>query len=212
MYRAAVLASLGVALAHGGAGDVDPSEPWQVRHMKIEHGYDDFDPKAFFLEHDVDNSRYWTKEDIIRLYGLQKDTIVGDGTGMGTDEETVAITDDDRERVYQGVLALLDTNEDGKVSMDEWRKFCEDQKTLPDFGYGTGHHGDYEYEYEVHHWRQYHMENDPDVKIQHPEDEEHERLYHQYEHHDDSWADHDPSWVRKEQIPNKFLKKTERDL
>lgn len=174
--------------------------------MKIEHGYDEFDPKAFFLEHDVDNSRFWTKEDIIRLYGLQKDTIVGDGTGMGSDEQTVEITDADRERVYQGVISLLDTNYDGKISMDEWRQFCQDQKTLPDFGYGTGHHGDYEYEYEVHHWREYHMENDPDVKIQHPEDEEHERLYHQYEHNDDSWADHDSSWIRREQIPNKFLK------
>lgn len=196
-------------LAHGGPNsNVNPTDSWQVRHMKLEHGADDFDAKAFFIEHDQDKSKYWDRDDIVRLYGLQKDIVIGDGSGMGSNEETMEITDKNRDHVYQTVLELLDVNKDGKVSMEEWRKFCEDGKQLPDFGYGTGHHGDYEYEYEVHHWQKYHAENDPDVKVVHPEDTQHERLYHQYEHNDNSWSEHDGTWVKTSKIPKKFLKNT----
>lgn len=205
MHFATVL--LGLAAAHSGGGaSVKPGDTWQVRHMKLEHGFDDFDALSFFLQHDVDNTKEWDRSDIIRLYGLQKDTVVGDGAGTGSNTETKTITEDIREQVYQDVLKLMDTDDNGKVSMQEWRKFLEAGGELPDFGFGTGHHGDYEYEYEVHHWKQYHQDSDPDVKVTHPEDIEHERLYHQFEHHDDGWGDHDASWVRVNKIPSKFLK------
>ena len=35
--------------------------------------------------------------------------------------------------------------------------------------------------YEEHHWRKYHANDDPDVKIKHKEDIEHELLHHQQE-------------------------------
>ena len=39
--------------------------------------------------------------------------------------------------------------------MDTWR---EGQR-LKDFGLGPGHHGDDEYEYEIHHFEKYHDES-----------------------------------------------------
>lgn len=34
----------------------------------------------------------------------------------------------------------------------EWFAFVARGGRLPDFGMGPGHHGDDEYEYEIHHW------------------------------------------------------------
>lgn len=51
--------------------------------------------------------------------------------------------------------------------------WSRDGGALPDFGVGIGHHGDEEYEYEIHHWEQHHTEEDGDEKFIHPEDIEH---------------------------------------
>lgn len=39
--------------------------------------------------------------------------------------------------------------------------------------WGPGHHGDAEYEYEIHHFEKYHNEDSPDSELNHPEDIEH---------------------------------------
>lgn len=199
-----------LAAAAGHSIETDPNDSWQVRHMKLEHGADSFEPKAFFLQHDSDNTRTWTRDDVLFLYGLQnKNEIVGDGSGMGTKEQSKGVDEATKDKVWNKILELMDTDKNGIIDMDEWRNFVQDGGELPDFGLGPGHHGDYEYEYEVHHWQQYHAESDPDVKIVHPEDVEHERLYHQYEHNDNGWEDHQPidaSWVRTAKIPQKFRK------
>lgn len=49
-------------------------------------------------------------------------------------------------------MQLLDHNGDGMITREEWMKFVADGGVLPDFGTGPGHHGDDEYEYEIHHW------------------------------------------------------------
>ena len=196
----AVLAT--TALAHSKL-KADPGDNWQVRHMKEEHGIADFDAHSFFILHDNDNSKTWSRTDILNLYGLLKDSEIGDGSGGGSKEESQEIGDKLKDHVYQEVLRLLDTNGDGIVSIDEWREFCEKGHELPDFGLGPGHHGDYEYEYEVHHWKEFHAKDDPEVKIRHPEDEEHDRLYHQMEYGDDG-ADQDGTWARMSRIPAKF--------
>ena len=67
------------------------------------------------------------------------------------------------------------------ISQAEWLKFYENGGRLPDLGYGPGHHLGFEEEYEEHHWRKYHANDDPDVKIKHKEDIEHELLHHQQE-------------------------------
>lgn len=184
----------------------DPSDTWQVRHMKEEHGIADFDAHSFFTLHDNDNSKTWTRTDILNLYGLLKPSEVGDGTGGGEVGESHEYTNDLKDKVYNEVMKLLDTNNDGVVSIDEWREFCSRGEVLPDFGLGPGHHGDYEFEYEVHHWREHHAENDPEVKIRHPEDDEHDRLYHAFEHGDSEADPHDGSWIQLSRVPVKFRK------
>lgn len=56
------------------------------------------------------------------------------------------------DEVATTVLTLIDGNRDGKVTKAEWLDFMANSGTLPDFGLGPGHHGDDEYEYEIHHW------------------------------------------------------------
>ena len=42
------------------------------------------------------------------------------------------------------------------ISREEFVRFIDvEGKTLPDMGTGPGHHGDDEYEYEIHHWEKY---------------------------------------------------------
>lgn len=66
----------------------------------------------------------------------------------------------------------------------------------------------------VHHWLKYHAKDDPDVKIVHPEDIEHEALYHAHEH-EDGPDDHDAQRIIQfarfgnfieKNVPSKFLK------
>lgn len=49
-------------------------------------------------------------------------------------------------------MELMGHDKSGLITKDEWMAFCEKGGTLPDFGLGPGHHGDDEYEYEIHHW------------------------------------------------------------
>lgn len=39
--------------------------------------------------------------------------------------------------------------------------------------WGPGHHGDAEYEYEIHHYEKYHNEDSTEAELNHPEDIEH---------------------------------------
>jgi len=69
------------------------------------------------------------------------------------DESNKDVPEERRVQIVQEILALIDANRDGRVSRDEFVRFIEtDGKTLPDMGTGPGHHGDDEYEYEIHHW------------------------------------------------------------
>ncbi|ANB15852.1 Ssp120p [Sugiyamaella lignohabitans] len=204
----AVLLALGdlvsVNAADGQTQQVEQLS-WQVRHMKEEHGFDQFDALSFFTLHDSDGSKTWTSNDILNLYGLLNDKVVGDGTGMGKHEETENIPQSTKDHVLKTVLGMIDTDNDGIISLEEWRIFTERGGELPDFGLGPGHHGDYEYEYEVHHWLEHHAKDDPDVKNVHPEDIEHENLFHAHEHGDDA-KNHEGSWEKVQNIPLKYRK------
>lgn len=143
---------LGSAIAvHGhGSGEhgSDTSGSWQVRHMRDEHNIDEFDALSFFTLHDMSGKDIWTKSDILNLYGLLNQEFVGDGSGMGKHEESTEIKEDTKNMVTDKVLALVDADKNGVISLEEWKSFSDAGNELPDFGLGPGHHGDYEYEYE----------------------------------------------------------------
>lgn len=179
-FSVAALVLAGSALAHGVAkkpADVD----WIDWHMKEEHELDLFDAGSFFLLHDLENKGFWDKSDLLYIYGLTRDVVVGDGSGMGEHTHDEEISKETKDNVVQSLLKLLDTNKDGQVSKDEWEKFFNNDGKLPDFGVGPGHHMDFETEYENHHWNEYHRDQDPDVHVKHKEDIEHELLHHLHE-------------------------------
>lgn len=194
-----------VVVGHGGSSSNEKPEglSWQKWHMLEEHGVDLFDADSFFKLHDLKSRNEWETEDILSLYGLSRENVVGDGSGMGEHvHETETVSQEAKDHVVNTILSLVDADKDGKISIDEWREYSKSGKELPDFGYGSGHHMDFEMEYEEHHWNKYHAKDDPDVLIKHKEDIEHELLHHDHEieaSHDDQ-----PS-IR--QVAQKYLSK-----
>lgn len=132
-----------------------------------------------FTMHDLKGADQWDRSDILNLYGIKHETIIGDGSGMG--ENSREVTPEVQNMVVESIFKLLDTDKNGVISRDEWVLFHNNGGELPDFGYGQGHHLDFESEYEEHHWNQYHANDDPDTKIKHKEDIEHELLHHKHE-------------------------------
>jgi hypothetical protein len=170
----------GVVIAHGGAAHqkplhVDEGADWMTRHMAgmsslvlnfferqcfpfphfsyhrfltcflhaniplEEHHISDFDASSFFAIHDYDNTGFWDRKDIHKTYGL-------------ADVSAKGISQEKQDEVVNKVLDLMDTDKDGLVSREEFVDFIGAGKTLPDFDLGPGHHGDIEFEYEIHHW------------------------------------------------------------
>lgn len=173
---------------------VEYNDSWQRWHMAHEHGLDDFTPSAFFQLHAVTDPKLITKRDILRMYGLQRDEIVGQGDGMGGHDNSEHISPELKDRVVTRVLHLMDKDKNGVISMEEWLEFSLSGGEFPDFGLGPGHEYDFEEEYEKHHWLKYHAQDDPDVEIMHKEDIEHELLhhFHEIEHdHEESEAHSD---------------------
>jgi len=77
---------------------------------------------------------------MLRTYGLM-------------DESNAHVTNDRKLEIIKELLVLLDADHNGQISRDEFVHFIEgEHRTLPDMGTGPGHHGDDEYEYEIHHW------------------------------------------------------------
>ncbi|EGV65626.1 hypothetical protein PSN45_003602 [Yamadazyma tenuis] len=155
---------------------------WQDWHMLEEHQIEQYDPITFFKIHDLNDNGRWETTDILNIYGLARDTVVGDGSGMGQHEHGhETITQQAKDHVVETILSLMATNGDRHISAQNWVDFTSSGKQLPDFGYGQGHHLDFEREYEEHHWNQYHKDQDPEVLIKHKEDIEHEMLHHEHE-------------------------------
>lgn len=181
--------------------------------MKEEHQVDGFDAVSFFKMHDLQNKGYWTKEDVLYVYGLTREQVVGDGSGMGEHAHEEKVAPEAKAQVTNVVMGLLDSNKDGTITLEEWKKFVERKEELPDFGYGPGHHMDFEAEYENHHWNKYHRDQDPNVQIKHKEDIEHELLHHAHEiegtHSNDpnirNIAKEFVSPVKLHNVPQKYL-------
>ena len=111
-----------------------------LRRSLEEHHAADFDAASFFSLHDFNGDSRWEPEEILRTYGL-------------FDESNAHVASTRRDEIVKQILDLLDTSGDGVVSRDEFVHFIEiEGRTLPDVGMGPGHHGDDEYEYEIHHW------------------------------------------------------------
>ncbi|KAL3421462.1 hypothetical protein PVAG01_07907 [Phlyctema vagabunda] len=185
-----------VALGHGGTAhqkplEVAPDADWATRHMAEEHHIGNFDPGAFFSLHDYDASGDWDAEELLTTYGMK-------------DETAKHISEKEKHEVATELMRLLDQDSNGHVTRDEWMNFCQAGKKLPDFGLGPGHHGDSEYEYEIHHWEKYHDENTKEEDLIHPEDIEHFKKHDEMEDEADRIAALDRMPIVEANIPAKF--------
>lgn len=73
-------------------------------------------------------------------------------------EESADVPAAKREEVTREVFKLFDVDKNGVIEKDEWMDKSGQGVRLPDFGLGPGHHGDDEYEYEIHHFERFHGE------------------------------------------------------
>lgn len=168
---------------------------WELWHMFHEHQLDEFTPDVFFRIHAVsEGQNVLTSNDILRMYGLQRDEIVGQGDGMGGHDDSELVSPQLKDKVVSTVMNLMDKDGDGTISLDEYLNFATDGGEFPDFGIGPGHEYDFEEEYEKHHWLEFHANEDPDINIVHKEDVEHELLHHFHEiEHDDEDMHENPN-------------------
>ncbi|KAG5925644.1 hypothetical protein E4U53_003256 [Claviceps sorghi] len=146
---------------------------------------------AFFALHDYNSDGTWQADEMLRTYGLM-------------DPSNKDMPPDKKHDVLQQLLRLLDADGDGVVSRDEFSDLIARGGTLPDLGTGPGHHGDDEYEYEIHHWEKYHDENTRLEDLTHPEDVEHFRHHEEMERLAEEQERRDRVAVVEENIPAKF--------
>ncbi|KAL2116493.1 hypothetical protein VTJ04DRAFT_8661 [Mycothermus thermophilus] len=187
----------GQVSAHGNHGGqkpvaVDPNATWMQRHMAEEHHLDQFDAASFFALHDFNGDGNWDAEEIQRTYGLM-------------DPSNAHVPDDRKAIVSRHVMTLIDSNGDGLVTRDEFVHFIDvEHKTLPDMGTGPGHHGDDEYEYEIHHWEKYHNDDDSIEDLNHPEDIEHFKKHEEMEAEQERLEKLEKQMIVEANIPAKF--------
>jgi hypothetical protein len=80
-------------------------------------------------------------------------------------------------------------------------------RRLPDFGLGPGHHGDDEYEYEIHHYEKFHGGEDvKEEDLTHPEDIEHFKKHDRMEDEQVKLKDLERLSIVEGNIPVKFRK------
>ncbi|KAL5116487.1 hypothetical protein ACEQ8H_005608 [Pleosporales sp. CAS-2024a] len=184
------------ATAHGSGEHaqvvVAPDADWQTRHMAEEHNIAGFDAAGFFHLHDYDSTGVWTAADIKRTYGLE-------------DPSTSHVSQTKKDMVAQTVLDMFDINKDGEISLSEFVQKDRDNVRLPDFGLGPGHHGDDEYEYEIHHWQKYHSGDDvKEEDLTHPEDIAHFKMHEEKEARQEEWERTEARGIVEKNIPPKY--------
>ncbi|GLI72664.1 hypothetical protein PoHVEF18_000845 [Penicillium ochrochloron] len=185
--------SSGLASAHGSHSNdgQPPSNDWATRHMMEEHHIEGFDALSFFTLHDYDSSGAWTRDEVRKTYGLD-------------DESNRAASESSKESAIRAVFDLFDPTNTGTISRDAWLKAISAGTRLPDLGFGPGHHGDLEYEYEIHHFEKFHGDDATEEDLTHPEDIEHFRLHDEMEAAQMRLEKLEDMQVVEANIPSKF--------
>lgn len=161
--------------------------------MSSEHHIDNFDPGSFFTLHDFNSDGVWTPDEIRRLYGLD-------------DESNKDVTKEVKDKAVADVLAIYDIDRVGQITRHSFLTLLGKGRRLPDFGLGPGHHGDDEYEYEIHHFEKFHDENTKEEDLIHPEDIEHFKKHDQMEDEAERVAKLEQMQIVEANIPMKFRK------
>ncbi|KAI9928304.1 hypothetical protein ASPWEDRAFT_38874 [Aspergillus wentii DTO 134E9] len=194
LATALLVLSSGFANAHGShSNEQNPSDDWSIRHMQEEHHIDSFDAGSFFALHDYDSSGTWTTSEVRKTYGM-------------SDESNAGVSEDRKANAIREVFAIFDPANTGVITRAEWMRLSSEGKRLPDLGFGPGHHGDIEYEYEIHHFEKYHGDDAKEEDLTHPEDIEHFRKHDQEEDAADRLEQLEKMPIVEGNIPQKFLR------
>jgi hypothetical protein len=102
------------------------------------------------------------------------------------------------------VFRIFDPSQSGVITRASFLEKTKAGKLLPDFGLGPGHHGDDEYEYEIHHFEKFHDENTQIEDLVHPEDIEHFRKHEELERQQERIAQEQQQKIVLNNIPAKF--------
>jgi hypothetical protein len=103
------------------------------------------------------------------------------------------------------VMEMFDIDKNGEISLAEFVQRDSENVKLPDFGMGPGHHGDDEYEYEIHHFEKYHGGDDvKEEDLNHPEDIAHFKLHEELEAKQEEWERVEKLGIVEQNIPAKF--------
>ncbi|KAF2428347.1 hypothetical protein EJ08DRAFT_326943 [Tothia fuscella] len=186
------------AIAHSGGHEQIPlakDADWATRHMAEEHHIQSFDPETFFTLHDFHSRGEWSGEDIQRLYGL-------------FDASNSQVPSSAKATAVQKIIDRFDQDGSGTISSAEYVNAISRGIKLPDLGFGPGHHGDDEYEYEIHHWEKYHSGDDfKEEDLTHPEDIAHFKKHDEEEAMQEAWEKLEKEGgIIVKNIPKKFLR------
>ncbi|CCJ30520.1 unnamed protein product [Pneumocystis jirovecii] len=97
--------------------------------MKNEHHIESYNCEDFFYIHGFSFNGYWVAKDFRRIYGLDNEDL----------------SEDDKQQLETKLLYYLDKNNDGIVTLNEFKEFINEGNVLPDLGF-QGHHEDFETE------------------------------------------------------------------
>ena len=122
-------------------------------------------------------------------------------------ESTDNVSEDEKRSAIKKVIDMFDRDLDERISFAEYTIGVAQGLELPDLGYGPGHHGDDEYEYEIHHFEKYHDENTREEDLTHPEDIEHFRKHEEMEERQERQEQMDRMPIIEANIPQKFRRK-----
>jgi hypothetical protein len=110
---------------HPGSKD-QLEEVWEKQdHMPVE----DFDPKKFFMMHDVDNNGFWDEQEVKALFKTELDKVYQ----QGLPEDDMRERAEEMERMREHVFKEADTDRNHLISFDEFidqtrrREFQQDQ-------------------------------------------------------------------------------------
>ncbi|KAF8337071.1 uncharacterized protein EI90DRAFT_2968818 [Cantharellus anzutake] len=178
LYKLCLLLFPPLIAAHAGEHDQqesvsDTTQNYALKHMASEHHIDSFDVGAFFSLHDLDRNGVLDAAEIEAIYGVHH-------TDSQKKSPSEAVHAAKAQRIVREVLAKIDTNRDGVISLEEFE--AAGLAALPDYSNlgAEGHHYDEESEFFLHHEEQYHNtpETQTDESYNHPEDTEH------FKHHE----------------------------
>ncbi|KAK8161250.1 putative secretory pathway protein Ssp120 [Phyllosticta citrichinensis] len=192
-YAIALAALAATASTHSQeALKVPEGADWMTRHMTEEHHITSFDAGVFFNLHDYDSTGKWSPDDVRKTLGLM-------------DDSTARFPQQDKDAAVRSVFELYDTDRSGDITYPEFVVAHAKGVVIPDFGFGPGHHGDYETEYEIHHFEKYHSGDDVKLEdLTHPEDIEHFRKHDEMEAEEEKLHAQEQLSIVEANIPQKF--------